>query len=171
MRKLVLFLFVAFALISLETNAQAIKIGHVNTEEIFTTLPAMDSVNTKMDVYRKELTSILEEMSAEFEKKQADVEANKDKWSDAVKESKNAELVDLYKRLQAQQSGAQTKFQQEYQKYLEPVQKKVKTAIDKVSKAGNFTLTFDVAAGNPLYMSDTQCTDITPMVKKELGIK
>jgi outer membrane protein len=171
MRKLVLFLFVAFAFISFKTNAQTIKLGHVNTEEIFAGLPDVDSVRVKLEAYAKDLQGVLEEMSAELEKKQADIEANKDKWSAAVKESKQNELADLYRRWQAQQQGAQTRYSQEQQKLIEPIQKKIKNAVDKVAKAGNFTYVFNLADGNPVYVSETQATDITPLVKKELGIK
>ncbi|MDR3245661.1 MAG: OmpH family outer membrane protein [Prevotellaceae bacterium] len=170
MRKLVFFLFVAFAFISFRANAQTQKIGHVNTGDIFAVLPDVDSVQAKLDVYARELDGVIKEMNAELEKKNADFEANKDKWSETVKESKQAELLDLYKRLQAQQQGAQAKYQQEQQKLYEPVQKKVKDAIDKVGKANNYTYILDLAAGNPVYVSETQGSDITPLVKKELGI-
>jgi outer membrane protein len=171
MRKLVLFLFVAFAFISFKTNAQTLKIGHVNTSEIFAILPDVDSVQSKLDAYAKDLQGVMETMRAEFEKKQSDIEANKEKWSEAVKESKNAELLDLYRRIEAQQSGAQARYQQESQKLYDPIQKKVKNAVDKIAKAGNFTYIFDLASGNPIYVNETQGSDITPLVKKELGLK
>jgi outer membrane protein len=171
MRKLVFFLLVVFALISFRANAQTQKIGHVNSDEIFSLLPDLDSVKAKLEIYGRDLEGIIKEMQAELDKKNADFEANKDKWSEPVREAKQSELLELYKRLQAQSQGAQTRYQQEQAKLLEPVQKKIKDAIDKVAKANNFAYIFDFSAGNPVYMSETQGSDITSLVKKELGIK
>jgi outer membrane protein len=87
-----------------------------------------------------------------------------------VKESKQAELIEMEGRARTQQENAQARLQQEQQKLVEPVQKKLKEAIDKVAKANNFTYIFDIGMGNPAYVNETQSIDIGPLVKKELGI-
>jgi outer membrane protein len=58
--------------------------------------------------------------------------------------------------------------QEQEQKMLEPLQKKVKDAIDKVAKAGKFSYIFDISTGVALYHEGG--IDITELVKKELGI-
>ncbi|MDR1338910.1 MAG: OmpH family outer membrane protein [Prevotellaceae bacterium] len=171
MRKVLFFICVATACVSFQANAQTLKFGHVNSGEIWTVMPELDSVRVKMEKTEKDLQAILEEGRAEAEKKYAEFEANQDKWSSVVKESKQAEIIELQRRLQVQQQNAQTRLQQEQQKLLEPIQKKFKDAVDKVAKANNFTYIFDISAGNPLYFNETQSTDIGALVKKELGIK
>ncbi|MDR1887675.1 MAG: OmpH family outer membrane protein [Prevotellaceae bacterium] len=170
MRKFIFFLCAAFALTSFHANAQTLKFGHINTAEIWEALPELDSVQTKLDAYRKELEAIIAEVAAEADKKYAEFQANQDKWSEPVKESKQTELLDLNRRMQTQQQNAQQRMQQQQQKLLEPIQKKLKDAIDKVAKANSFTYVFDIAGGNPVYVNETQSTDIGALVKKELGI-
>jgi outer membrane protein len=171
MRKvLFLFLCVAMGCISSQSNAQTFKFGHINSGEIWQVMPELDSVRVKIERTEKELQAILDEGRAEAEKKYNEFQANQDKWSSVVKESKQAEIIELERRLQVQQQNAQTRLQQEQQKLLEPIQKKFKDAVDKVGKANNFTYIFDISAGNPLYFNETQSSDIGPLVKKELGI-
>jgi outer membrane protein len=159
------------ACVSFQSNAQNVKFGHINSGEIFALMPDLDSVRSKLEKTEKELRSILNEVAAEYEKKSTEFNDNQDKWSAVVKDSKQAELLDMYRRMQTQQQNAQSRMEQEQQKLLEPIQKKFKNAIDKVAKANNFTYIFDISAGNPVYFNETQSTDIGTLVKKELGIK
>jgi outer membrane protein len=170
MRKLLFILCIAMACVSFQANAQNFKYGHINSSEIWQLMPDMDSVRVKLERTEKELLALINEVAAEFDKKSAEFSENQDKWSSVVKESKQAELIDMQKRAQIQQQNAQTRLQQEQQKLLEPVQKKFKDAVDKVGKANGFTYIFDISMGNPIYFNETQSTDIGALVKKELGI-
>jgi outer membrane protein len=171
MRKLLLLIVcIAIACVSSQADAQTLKFGHINSGEIWQLMPDMDSIRVKLERTEKELQALLNEVAAEFDKKSTEFSENQDKWSSVVKESKQAELLDLQRRAQIQQQNAQTRLQQEQQKLLEPVQKKFKDAVDKVAKANNFTYIFDISMGNPLYFNETQSSDIGAQVKKELGI-
>jgi outer membrane protein len=171
MRKLLFFLCVTIACISFQANAQTFKFGHINSSEIWQSMPDMDSVRVKLERTEKELRAILSEVAAEYEKKFTEFQENQEKWSQVVKDSKQTELLDIQRRAQTQQQNAQARLQQEEQRLLEPVQKKFKDAIDKVAKASGFTYIFDISSGSPLYVNETQSTDIGALVKKELGIK
>jgi outer membrane protein len=171
MRKLLFFLCVAIACFSFQTNAQTFKFGHINTAEIWTLMPDLDSVRVKLERTGKDLQALLDEVKAETEKKYTEYEANQDKWSQVTKESKQAELLELNRRVQTQEQNAQARMQQEQQRLLEPIQKKLKDAIDKVAKANGFTYIFDISVGSPVYVNETHSTDIGALVKKELGIK
>ena len=52
---------------------------------------------------------------------------------------------------------------------LKPLQDKLMTAIETVSKKQGLTMVYDMVSGAILYKSDA-AIDITPAVKKELGI-
>jgi outer membrane protein len=171
MRKvLLLVLCVAMTCISFQSNAQTFKFGHINSAEIWQFMPEVDSAQVQVERIRKEFVAILEDAETEVGKKYDEFQANQDKWSGPVKESKQTELIELQGRLQRQRENAQAKLQEEHQKLLEPVQKKYKDAVDKVGKANNFTYIFDISAGGLLYFNEIQSTDIGPLVKKELGI-
>jgi outer membrane protein len=171
MRKLsLLIVCIAIACFSTQADAQTFKFGHINSSEILQILWEKDSVRVKLERTEKELQALLNEVAAEFDKKSTEFSENQDKWSSVVKESKQAELLDIQRRANIQQQNAQARLQQEQQKLFEPVQKKFKDAVDKVAKANNFTYIFDISMGNPLYFNETQSTDIEAQVKKELGI-
>jgi outer membrane protein len=169
MRKLLLFI-VGIACLSSQADAQTFKFGHINSGEILQILWEKDSVEIKLERTGKELQALLSEVAAEYEKKVTEFSENQDKWSAVVKEAKQSELMDLQNRANIQRDNAQKRMQQEQQKLLEPIQKKVKDAVDKVGKANGFTYIFDISMGTPLYFNETQSTDIGVLVKKELGI-
>jgi outer membrane protein len=160
----------AVACISFRANAQTLKFGHINSAEILTGWAEVDSIKSKVEQYRNELVEVIESSAREYDRKLTEFQENQDKWSEATKESKQGELLDMNKRIQNQQQNAQFRLQEREQKLFEPVQKKFKDAVDKVAKTNNFTYIFDISAGNPLYFNETQSTDIGTLVKKELGI-
>jgi outer membrane protein len=171
MRKLLFFACIAIVCISFRANAQTFKFGHVNGNEIIRILYELDSIQVKMERTQKDLEELLREVAAEWEKKSTEFEANQDKWSQVIKDSKQAELMELNKRAQTQQQNAQLKLRQEEERLIGILQKKLKDAVDKVAKAGGFTYIFDISSGSPIYANETQSTDIGALVKKELGIK
>jgi outer membrane protein len=171
MRKLLFFLCAAAVCISFRANAQTFKFGHINGTEILQILAERDSLESNIEKVRKDLAALLSELDAEYQKKITEFSENQDKWSSVVKDSKQAELMDMQRRAKIQSDNAEARFQQEYQKLLEPIHKKYKDAVDKVGKANGFTYIYDISAGNPIFVNETQSTDIGALVKKELGIK
>ncbi|MDR2286326.1 MAG: OmpH family outer membrane protein [Prevotellaceae bacterium] len=170
MRKLLFFVCIAIVCTAFQVNAQTFKFGHVNGNEVIEILYELDSVQLKLEKTQKELEELIKEVAAEWDRKSVEFEANQDKWSKVVKETKQAELMELNRRAQSQQQNAQLRFQQENQRLIGLLQKKLKDAVDKVAKAGGFTYIFDISAGSPIYVNETQSTDVGALVKKELGI-
>jgi outer membrane protein len=171
MRKLLLLIAgIAITCFSSQADAQTFKFGHINSNEILQILWERDSIGAKLERIEKDLQAMLTEVAAELDKKSTEFSENQDKWSPIVKESRQAELLDMQQRANLQRQQAQTRFQQEHQRLLELLQKKIKDAVDKVAKANNFTYIFDISVGSPLYFNETQSTDIGAQVKKELGV-
>jgi len=160
----------AIVAFSFESNAQAQKFGHINTDELLRVMPEIDSMQSKLQAYGQDLASILEEVQVEINKKEDEFSKNQETWSDVVKESKYRDILDQRRRLQEQQAEMQTKYNSEQQRLFAPIQEKVNKTIEKVAKANNLIYVFDIAAGNPIYFNESLSTDILPMVKKELGI-
>jgi hypothetical protein len=52
---------------------------------------------------------------------------------------------------------------------IEPVNQRIREAIERVGKKNGFTFIFDLGSGSIVYKADN-ATDVTPLVKKELGI-
>lgn len=153
---------------SAATYAQ--KFGYINTDEIVYALPETDSVETKLEALNVDLEETFESMQVEFNNKVNDYTQGVEKMSDSVKKIKEEEIRNLQVRLQEFETVAQRSFQEEYAKLMRPLYDKTKAAIDKVSKSNGFTIVFEVGSQAMAYFDTNSVIDITPMVKKELGI-
>ncbi len=165
--KIILTLAIAL-LFNLSSFAQAQKIGHVNSSDIVMAMPQRDSIKVQLEqlleFFKKELADKEAEYTSTLNRYKTSIAT----MSPMVKEATETKLVALQEEMNNIQQSAQTQMQEQEQKMLEPLQKKVKDAIDKVAKAGKFAYVFDISTGVALYHDGG--IDITDLVKKELGI-
>ena len=87
--------------------------------------------------------------------------------STAVRQVREKALEDLATRIQTFQSNAQSDLEEEQYKLAKPFQDAIQNAINKVAKEHGFAYIFDTKI--LLYYGAGE--DITPLVKKELGVK
>ncbi len=144
------------------------KFGHIDSNELLKLMPGRDSATAKITAYSKTLETQLKGMQGELETKYNDYSANKDNYTDLIKQTKEKELQDIQARIEAFQQSAQDDLEKKQNELLKPIIDKAKAAIEKVAKENQFTYIFDAGLGVLLYSDPTQ--DILPMVKKELGL-
>ncbi len=149
--------------------AQSYKFGHIDSQEILKVMPDMDSAQAKITNYAESLQAQIEELQVEFNKKYQDYLQKRSTFTDAIREMKEKELTDMQQRAQEYQQVAEQDYQRYQAETMKPVIDKADAAIKKVAKANGFTYIFDTSSGVLLYFSE-QSIDITPLVKKELGI-
>ena len=87
--------------------------------------------------------------------------------SSTVRQIREQELVDLQNRIQDFQNGVQQDLEEKQYELAKPFQDKIQGAIDSVAKENQFNYIFDTQI--LLYYDGGE--DITPLVKKKLGIK
>jgi outer membrane protein len=87
--------------------------------------------------------------------------------SSAVRQVREKELQDLATRIQEFQANAQDDLEEKQYELAKPFQDAIQNAINKVAKANGYAYIFDTKI--LLYYGAGD--DITPLVKKELGIK
>jgi outer membrane protein len=162
---------IIFTVAGLNANAQTLKFGHVNSEELIQALPEFDTATVKLEKFRKELINALELMSVELNNKNAAYEKESKNYTDIVKQTKEQELVDMNRRIQEFQTNAQTQMQEKQVELFQPVYGKVDKAIKDVGKENGFLYVFDVAKGMLLYFDETKSTNIMPLAKAKLGLK
>lgn len=162
-----IFLVAALAVIS--TAAFAQKFAHVNSQECMQLMPEMDEVRTQMDAIVKENQEVMKSMYDEYQTKVQTYQQKVATWTDAIKQSKEKEIVDMESRLQETQQNMQQEMQAIQNKLTAPVMQKFQDTLDKVAKEGNYIFVFD--AGSALYVDPAQSTDLTPILRKALGIK
>jgi outer membrane protein len=153
--------------------AQNLKFGHVNSDELIQSLPEFDSASVDLDNFRKELVNALELMSVELNNKSDAYNRDSKNFSDVVKQAKENELIDMNRRIQEFQTGAQEQLQNKQAELFQPIMAKVDKAIKDVGKENGFIYVFDISQGRSafLYFDETKSTNLTTLVKAKLGVK
>ncbi len=146
------------------------KFGHINSNELLSVMPERDSIALEYQNYQQMLGEEYQAMAAEYQNKVKALEEKRATYSDLVRQSKEAELQEIGRRVQEFQQTAQQDLQQKEAELFQPLMEKAQAAIEKVAKTNGFTYVFDLGAGGLLYHSD-QSIDILPLVKKELGLE
>lgn len=148
-----------------------LKLGHINKQDLITAMPDYDSAMASLDRSAKQLQDALEQMQVEFNKKYEDYMKNGKDLSDLIRSSKESELQEMNQRIQNFQSKAEEDIQTQRTKLLKPVLDKVTNAINDVAKENKFTYIFDTTPGSPVIFQSADSQDITPFVKKKLGLQ
>ncbi|MCQ2153511.1 MAG: OmpH family outer membrane protein [Bacteroidales bacterium] len=162
-------LIAAMALVSATGFAQN-KFAYVNFTELVQLMPEMDEVRTKINAIQKEAGETYQGMETTFNKLYQEYEAqSKVGWSSqTIREDKEKELTQIQQRMQDYIQNFQAELQQSQQELMVPVYNKAQETVNKIAKDGGYTIIFD--RGTVLYISETQCTDITVAARKALSI-
>ena len=166
--KLVLVAFLT--IVGSAAMAQQVKLGYINSQELFQAMPERDSAFTKLNAYAAELEGQLEMIQVELNNKLQDYQKNAATFTDAIRTMKEKELQDLNARLQQSNQIAQEDLENQQAVLLGPVFEKMNAAIEKTAQANSITAVFDVAAGAMIYHDKNAMVDMLPLVKRELGI-
>jgi outer membrane protein len=149
------------------TNVFAQKYGHVKTTEIMQAMPGVDSIEIKLMDFHKELQVLYENMTNEFQVKQDKFNKEAGTMSTSVRKLREDELVTLGNRIREFEMNVQDDVDEEKYRLIAPFEEKVRNAINEVAKENKYSYIFDTQI--LLYFDGGD--DVTPLVKKKLGIK
>ena len=144
------------------------KFGHINTQELFAQMPEVAKVKLQMDTVQAQYENQLASMNEEFQKKYQDYQAQEATMADAIKQIRQQELQEMQQRIQLFYQTAEQDIQKKQQELLLPVHERMAKAIKAVGERDGYTYIFDSQA---MVHIGTDANDVTPAVKKELGIK
>ena len=145
------------------------KFGHLDYGAIIKLIPGVDTAQTVLENFQKELQTEGEQMAAEFKKKNAEYEAlaSNPSTAPAILKIKKDDLEKQYKKIEDFSNLMQEEIQKKQLELLKPFQDALLKAIEKVAKEGNFTYIFDTST----LINYEKGEDIGPKVKEVLGIK
>ena len=157
-------LFAAIMLLApLTMSAQ--KFGHFNTTEIVPLMPEYQTAQTELQNLAKQYEDDLKRMQDELQKKGEEFEKEQANLLDNVRQRRQAELQDLYQRMQQNELF----YQKAQAEKMQAISEKVLAAVKQIGEAGGYVYIMDVSMGIP-FISTKLSTDITPELKKALGI-
>ena len=145
MKRLILIVVAFFAVMQL--NAQ--KVGYIATETILSYIPQYKTAQSKLEVlnnqYKNEIEAKYKSIEALYQKYQA----SKASLSAAERQYKEEEIISKeqeVKALQKKYFGQDGAMQKKSEELLNPIKAMVSSAIEKVAKAGNYSLIIDLSA-------------------------
>ncbi|MCD8282832.1 MAG: OmpH family outer membrane protein [Prevotella sp.] len=159
-------LLIALMCAPMALYAQQLKFGHINAQDVLTSMPEYSIANGEIEAKAKEYQQEMQEMQAEFQRKAEDYDKTKDTMPQTKQEETEQELQDLYMKLQDANQDYQQKLQQLQQEKQQPLYTKLMNAITTVGKTGGYLYIMDI--GSALYVNDAISEDVTAKVKAEL---
>jgi outer membrane protein len=148
-------------------SAQTVKIGVVDTQEIFTNHPDTKAADTKLATVSKKYEDEYAKLREEYTRKVDEVKNLSDDEPQSIRDRKVKDIQDFQTRIAQFEQEAQTALQKEQETLIQPIQQKILDAIESVAKENNFTVIQEKSA---LLYYAAPAEDITPLVKKKLGI-
>ncbi|MDB5031475.1 OmpH family outer membrane protein [Mucilaginibacter sp.] len=145
------------------------KIGHIAFDQVVGLLPELATVKTQLAAYQKTWSDQLGTLNTEYQNKLNDYQSKQATMTDAVKSLKQAELTDLGKRFQEQQSNAQQQVDAKTNELSKPLIDKVRAAVTAVAKEKGYAYVLNSTQTDLLVSPDAD--DLMPAVKAKLGLK
>lgn len=155
-------------LLPLGLFAQEVKIAMVNTNEIFTVMPEVSTMENELVEMAKQYEQELKIMEDEYTRKYTDFMAQGDSLTENIKQLRMQEIQGLHSRIEnfyVMANESRTKKQEEL---MVPIREKIQKAIDTVGEENGYT--YILNPGAILYVGKN-AIDATDKVKAKLGIK
>ncbi|TAE14715.1 MAG: OmpH family outer membrane protein [Bacteroidetes bacterium] len=166
--KKIFVILLAVCWVSAPAMAQ-MKIGYFDLTYVMPLLPEVKKAETDIEAYAKQLDAEFARMQKEFNDKYkalADAANSPDGLSQTILAAKQEELQTLQKRLQEFEQRSVGDIQTRRDKALDPIYKKIETAVTEVATANAYT---HVMRAESCYLPVKE-SNISDLVLKKLGI-
>ena len=160
MKKLVLMLMLLAPM-----TMMAQKFGKVNFQTNMQALPDDAKANGELEALQKQKDNELKAMQEEFQRKADEYQKGASTMNATAKQQKETELQGLQQKIQQAYQDGQQELQKKNNELMQPIVTKVRTAIDAVGKAGNYTYIFDEGAA--IY-TGSNVVDVTKEVQSKI---
>lgn len=161
-------LMMALLLAPLSLFAQ--KFGHFNSAEIVQAMPEYATAQKEIQNLQQQYENELKRMQDELGKKGEEYNQQRDSLPENVRQRREQELDELYKRIQQSYQDNQQSLQKTSAEKMQAITTKIMNAVKEVGTSGGYVYIMDTTAGIP-YISTTLSTDITSQIKTKLGLK
>ncbi len=168
MKKILFFLFIAFAL-----NCNAQKIVFVDTEYILKNIPAYESANEQLSTLSKKYETEIKEKMQEVEDLYETYRTESVFLTSEMKIKKENEIIEkeqLAKKLQQSYFGENGEFYKQREALVKPIQDQIYNAIVAIAKEKSYSAVLDKSSNIGLMYNDSNL-DISDQILSRLGYK
>ena len=150
-----------------------VKIGTVDTQEVFTLMPELKTAQASLEEVNKKYQTEYKALQEEFNKKYQEFQQAiaKDSLPPNIAERRQKELQDMMQRQEQFQQDAQQQMAKAQNDAMAPIYQKLDNAIKAVGAAEGVIYIFDLARTSIPYVNESQSINLTSKVKANLGIK
>ncbi len=151
-------------------QAQTYKYGHINLGNLLEELPETAQAEAQLRVYADSLNRQDSLLSSAFQAAYLQLKKEYDEGmlTPVQVQQRQAELEKQRDQIQNFEEQAQRLLETKRAELLEPIVKRVNDAIQAVARREGYAMIFDVGSGALLFAIET--IDVTPLVRKELGL-
>ena len=168
MKKILTVVLFAVGLLLMNHQLEAqMKIGFVNTEELFSVLPEAKKADSLLQQYQEVLRKTGEDYQQELEEKAKQFNQDSSSMTTLQKETTRKKLQDLYSRVVNYNQEAQQQLQAKQQDLIAPLQKSISELVNAVAKENGYTHVFSRDALLVVPEKD----NLLPLIKKKLNLK
>ena len=143
------------------------KIAYINANEIFSKMPELKDVETKLAAKSETIKKNAAAIEAEYTKKLEEFQKDTTNLTESILLDRQTQLDGLRDRYQNFVQTSQAEFEKEQQTLITPIQQKMRQAIKDVGDENNYAYILDAAT---LLHIGSHATDASKMVKTKLGI-
>ncbi|MEA4974465.1 MAG: OmpH family outer membrane protein [Paludibacter sp.] len=146
------------------------KLAYVNVQEIFQVMPELSDVEKTVADLNEQFKKELDKLYEEYYAKAKDYQDNLATMAETIKTRRQGEIVDMEKRIGTFQQSANEELQRKQMELVNALREKILKATAEVGTENNYTYIFDLSTQTIAFHSP-KAVDVTPLVKKKLGIK
>lgn len=157
-----------FVAASAVTNAQTLKFGHIEFQELIPIMPEYVTAQSELETFQRDLEEVLAELNEGYQQKLTEFEQLGTDVSEVRRNAKITEIQEIGTRIENYRTNAYQQIEQKQAELLQPIMEKARTAIEEVAKAQSLVYVFD--SGYLLYKSNSSI-DVLPLVREKLGIQ
>ncbi len=166
-KKLIALLFLAMPAFGMAQNTQ-IKLGYLDVQTLFLAMPDVPKIEAALKDLATQHEGEIKRMEDEYTRKLTEYKEGEAKWDDAIKQNRMEEIQMLQQKVQQYYQQAQALLQQKQEELQAPIRDKMRKAIEEVGAENGFLYIYDL---NTLLYKSADAIDVTPLLKKKLGIK
>lgn len=169
----ILFLLMLILLCQHGLYAQEQKFGYIDSDEIIEQMPEYTGIEQRLNLLSESWRDEIYQMDREIERREEEFEAREILYTDEVRDQQMQEieqLIDERERFREEKFGPDGEYFQRQKELLEPVQRQVFNAVNRVANREGFDFVFDRAQDVRFLFAKSEW-NITEDVMIELGIE
>lgn len=160
-------LALVFALVAGTTEAQTLKIGYINSQEILANAPGAKEAQATFEQDMKGYTDEAQRLQDELQRMQQQLQQQELTLSPEAKRNRQQQIAQKAQEAQDKMGELDQQAAGRRAELVQPIMDRITAVIETMREEGNYALILDVAAGS--IISADPSLDLTQEVLRRLG--